>query len=47
MTADLHLDDPPQLQGRRSEKEAVHRVVFMRHGECHWNRWDGGVFFLC
>eukprot|EP00904_Undaria_pinnatifida_P011541 jgi/Undpi1/7517/HiC_scaffold_22.g09990.m1 len=38
MTANLHLDDRPERRGRRSDKEAVHRVVFMRHGECHWNR---------
>lgn len=50
MTANLHLDDRPERRGRRSDKEAVHRVVFMRHGECHWNRWDCGrnvIMLLC
>lgn len=35
------LDGPPEPQKKREQRgtAAVHRVIFMRHGECEWNRY--------
>lgn len=38
--AGLELDGPSEAEKKREKggKVAVHRVIFMRHGECEWNR---------
>lgn len=40
--------DQLETSGQKAEKKkAAHRVIFMRHGESEWNRYEAILFLFC